>query len=148
MLFAASGRQVDQKRIVQEVYGGLYNLPAISAAQIASLTNRDWIDDFGVPVSARLTAAYDFNAGVLNINDAMIVDALQAEQPMIICTRHHAMLLTAAEFTMGPNGPIILRMGVFDPWPTRGARGADYPTEFLAAHRGGDLIYIGLTQIT
>lgn len=147
MLFAAAGRSVSQRQIVMATYGQLVNLPSFSARNIAALSNRDWVDAQGETFSSRLVAAYDAHAGIAAIDNNTIVDALARETPMIVCNRTHAMLLTAATFVPTPYGANILSLGVFDPWPGRGARGADHPDEFTAIHQGGDLTYVGLAVV-
>lgn len=147
MLFASSDYYVDQTTIVRTAYGRVVNLPAFSARVIAALSNRDWVDEDGNEFSSRLVAAYDFYAGVAAINDAMILESLSQEQPMVVCNRSHAMLAIGATFRDTQFGPQILDVAVFDPWPGRGLRGADRPGEFLAAHQGGELTYIGLAEI-
>lgn len=147
MLFASAGHAVEQEDIVRMAYGRKVNLPSFTAQHIAALSNRDWIDGDGVGFSSRLVAAYDFFAGIKTLDDAQVIDALADEKPMIICNRSHAMLLTAATYVPTPAGPRILNMGVFDPWPGRGARGPDRFGEFLAAHMGGELTYLGLAEI-
>src|SRR5262249_15296997 len=62
-VFAYYKHPVSQHRIVQDVYKDITNMPALSARLIAQEINKTWADDNGVPFSAHLTAAYDFQAG-------------------------------------------------------------------------------------
>ncbi|HET6408614.1 MAG TPA: hypothetical protein VFG14_12085 [Chthoniobacteraceae bacterium] len=147
MLFAAGGRSVSQERIVETAYGRQYNLPAFAPVQIASLTNRDWVDENGDTFSSNLVAAYDAFAGVNTMNNDMIIEALAQDQPMVVCNTHHAMLLTAATYIPTPYGPNITNVGFFDPWPGRGLRGPDSLAEGRTTNIGGQITYIGLAEI-
>ena len=112
-IFGFYGHPVAQERIVQTVYGRLENFPAYTASEIAALVNRDWIDDNGRRFRAKLTAAYDFHAGVAAINNAAIIENLKQNHPILICNTQHCMVLTAVDFIQSS----VIGAGVFDPWP-------------------------------
>lgn len=146
MLFSYYGHRVDQERIVEEAYGGPFNW-AGQGFTIARALNRVWIDDNGDRFRARLTAAYDANAGIHAITDAQIVSALHAEQPLLLGARSHAMVLTSIRYRSTSTGPQILSAGVFDPWPGNGGARGTFPDEITPRHRGGSLIFLANVKV-
>lgn len=122
MIFAYFGHPVSQERIVHEAYGGLVNWPAVPQTILAQL-NRPWIDDNGVPFSAR--------SGNGISNPVLMAQDLAQDLPLIVGTRQHAMVMTAMEYfapwIMTPYGPMLGPVSVTgatvrDPWPGRGKR--------------------------
>src|SRR5215213_2489350 len=147
MLFSYYNHPVSQQAIVQSLYGTLVDLPSGSGWNIASRLNTTWTDANGKRFRAQLTGAYDFDAGVMTINNATLVNELDQDRPVIIGTRGHAVVGTAIEFVPGPMGPIITGIGVFDPWPGRGARPLDQ-SEMLAMHLRGELRFLATVRVT
>ena len=127
MLFGYYGHPVSQQRIVAEVYGGLVDEPATSL-QVSQQVNRNWIDDFGRPFTARLLAAYDYAYGVNALDNNTIINALVGEHPLLFGNETHATVLTGVEYlpTSVVNTPgteaTILNAVMFDPWPGIGER--------------------------
>ena len=146
-VFSYHKHPVKQERIVQEVYGGIVNLPAFSGIVIANQLNKNWLDDNGKSFSARLTGAYDVDANVNAITNAMIVAELTNNKPLIIGNRSHAMVLTSVSYY--PNYPAsgIVKAQVFDPWPGIGYRSLR-PSEMYPAHLGGELRFLASTNVT
>jgi hypothetical protein len=142
-IFAYYGHPLRQDKIVQFVYGSPGNLPALSPQMIAAVVNRPWQDDNGVPFRARLTAAYDAQAGVLAINNMYIVNELSHGRPLLVCNAHHCMVITAVEYT-----PLqVTKVWVFDPWPLS-PRVHVLPTvEAVAADLGGQLTFVGAVTV-
>ncbi len=137
MLFAHRGFRVEQPRIVQEAYGGLVNWPATGMTMARQL-QRPWIDDHGRRFRARITGLYDAHAGIHALNNAGIVGALDAERPLIVGARGHAVVLTQVDHVPTPMGPSIRSAMVFDPWPGRGFRPL-MPDELVPLGQGGSL---------
>ena len=135
-----------QHRIVTEVYGGPVNMPALAGIVMASQLNRAWIDDNGRPFRARVTGAYDAQAGVMALNNQMIAGELDQNRPMIIGTASHAVVVTAVEFVATMAGPNVTAVGVFDPWPGRGSR-ALAPAEMVPVHMGGALQFAATVTV-
>ena len=133
MLFNYYGHPVSQEEIVQSLYGRTVNLPSGNGWNIASRLNTDWTDDNGKRFQSRLTAAYDYYARVMTLDNAWIVNELDQDRPFIIGTRGHAVVATAIRYRPTRPEPVILAIGVFDPFPGRGARWLDY-SEMRAAH--------------
>jgi hypothetical protein len=146
MIFGYYGRPVTQERIVEAVYGGRVNLPAASGVTIAGQLNRNWEDDRGRPFRSRVTAAYDFDAGVVALNNAMIVRELDREEPIVMGTVNHAMVVTAVEFVPTPMGPNITAVGVFDPFPGVGPRALS-AAEMVPMHLGGGLRFVATVNV-
>jgi len=147
MLFNYYKHPVTQQAIVQSLYGATVNLPSGPGWNIASRVNTTWVDANGKQFRAQLTGAYDFDAGVMTVNNAMLVNELDQDRPVIIGTRGHAVVGTAVQYLITPAGPYITGIGVFDPWPGRGARSLD-PREMLAMHMGGDLRFLATVRIS
>jgi hypothetical protein len=123
MIFRYYGHPVDQGRIVETAYGRRVNLPSGNGINMSVQMNRDWTDDNGKRFSARITSAYDAMAGFNNMTNGWIVDQLHAERPLVVGSGTHAMVATAVEYFKTPQGPFIINVGVFDPWPGAGIRG-------------------------
>ena len=147
MVFRYYDHPVSQNRIVEAVYGRTINLPAGTGWNIASQLNRDWRDDNGDTFRARLTAAYDYQARVFAVNNYWIVNQLHEGHPIIIGTAGHAVVGTAIQYYQTPNGPFITSIGVFDPWPGRGARTLS-PAEMTDVGRGGALQFLATVNVS
>ena len=141
MLLALHGHTLTQQAIVAATYGAVVNMPAMTGATITALLNRNWIDSSGHPFHSQVTALYDAQAGVAGLPNAIVVNELTNDRPLIVGAGGHAMLLTAVDYKPSPVGPYVLAAGVFDPWPGRGAR-ALTPPELVPVQMGGQLMYM------
>ncbi|MFB8831615.1 hypothetical protein ACE0DR_25515 [Azotobacter sp. CWF10] len=141
MIFNYYGYKVPQHKIVQQIYGGIYNLPALSGAVISSALSRRWTDDQGLEFDVQLQAAYDVDSSVQAIDNNLILTSLAQEIPLIYGNYSHAMVLTAAAFNISPMGPQIFNLGFMDPWPGRGLRGMDNPSELTPMHQGANSLH-------
>lgn len=146
MVFGCYGHPVGQERIVSEAYGAPYDMPAGSGFVIASALSRSWRDDNGSSFTSSLSAAFDAQAGVDTINAAVIVNALQNGDPLIVGAGGHAMVLTEVIYVPTPAGPSIISAGVFDPWPGRGPRNLT-PIEMTPPPLGS-LTFIALANVS
>jgi len=146
MLFSYYNHPVSQEAIVRSLYGTIVNLPSGNGWNIASRVNTTWVDANDKRFRAELTGAYDFDAGVMTVDNAMLVNELDQDRPVIIGTRGHAVVATAIQYVPTPSEPIITGIGVFDPFPGRGARNLD-PREALAMHLGGELRFLATVRI-
>lgn len=149
MLYSYYKHPVSQARIVKDVYGGIVNMPAGSGLTMARQLNRDWVDDNGQAFSSRLTAAYDFDAGVNNINNVWMINELDQDRPFVIGNNSHAMVVTAIRYYVRPQAPQVVSVGVFDPWPGVGARGLS-PAEMMPKHLNpqGALRFLATVSVT
>jgi hypothetical protein len=148
MIFAQYGYQVGQPRIVKDVYGVVVNMPALSGATISKQLTRTWTDDTGKKFNVQVEGLYDFDAGIVGITNAQIVNALKAGRPLVFGNQSHAMMQCSVAYMPTPMGPQIINVGFADPWPGNGLRGPAYPGEALAMHVGGAMRYLALPKIT
>ena len=130
-MFAYYGFDVPQRRIVQETWGSIVNLPGQPHEILANL-NRPWVDARG----RRFRAFGD----VLTANPITAAQDLSADMPLIIGTLGHAMVLTSLVYYRDVySRGIVERAVVRDPWPGRGRRvlsGQEWiSTTFLARIR-------------
>jgi hypothetical protein len=147
MLFRYYNHPVSQENIVTSLYGRLINLPSGTGWNIASRLNRAWTDEQGKNFQATLTAAYDADAGVNNVNNAWLVNELDQDRPFIIGTAGHAVVGTAIAYIPTPVGPNVVAIGVFDPWPGRGARNLT-PMEMTPKQAGGGLQFLATVKVS
>ncbi|MCQ1850990.1 papain-like cysteine protease family protein [Neorhizobium galegae] len=147
MIFAFHGYRVSQREIVKAVYGREVNLPAMAGRTISSQLSRDWVDNDGLEFSVEIEGLYDFDAGITGLTNSMIIDALNDERPLIMGTRSHAMVLTSIAYVPVPGNPQIFNIGLADPWPGAGLRGARNRGELYPMHLGGDLRYLALPKV-
>jgi hypothetical protein len=146
MLFSYYGHPVSQERIVKEAYGVPANIPAISGLVITSELNRTWRDDNDVEFDSSLSAAFDAQMGVAAIDNAIIVQALTDGHPLIMGAFGHATVVAAISYIPTLLGPNVTGVGVFDPWPGRGARQLT-PAEMVPAPLGGALSFLALAEV-
>lgn len=114
MVFAFHGYELDQETIVRDTWGAIYNLPA-QPYHIVQNLNRSWVDRNG----RRFRSSGDsFSA-----NPMTAAQDLASDQPLIIGTGGHAMVLTALVYDVdGYGNGQVLEAIVRDPWPGRGRR--------------------------
>jgi hypothetical protein len=146
-VFKFFGHPLDQQTIVMQKYHQLVCMPALTAQQIASDLSATWTDKNGTAFTSTLTAAYDAQAGVLAINNAIIVNELLNQRPLLYCNKQHAMVIVAADYRPGPYGPIIDGIGVMDPWPPSPRLHPLSPQEMIPAHLGGQMSFLGAVSV-
>lgn len=147
MLFSYYKHPVSQQRIVQDAYGSIVNMPAVSGIVIARQINREWVDGNNKKFAAQLTSAYDYDARVYNTNNMVLINELDQNRPFIMGTNNHAVVATAMQYYRTQYGPNVVAVGVFDPLPGRGARGLTAP-EMTPMHMGGGLRFIATVKVT
>lgn len=119
-IFGYHGHPVAQERIVAAVWGRLVDLPAMSGGMMTESLARPWTDDRGRPFRARVRV-YDAAAGEFGVDEAMVIDELRDERPLLVGTVGHAMVMTALAFVRDPwGGEHIVSIIVRDPWPGSG----------------------------
>jgi hypothetical protein len=120
-VFAYYGHPVSQSEIVRAAYGDIVNMPGTPRAIMASL-NRPWVDDAG--------RSFRVTADVFSSNWVTAAQDLARNQPLIVGSLGHAMILTAAEYTRFENGNGQMRSVIVrDPWPTNQRRRTLSPRE-------------------
>lgn len=120
-VFAYYGHPVSQQEIVQAAYGAVIDMPGSPQAIMASL-NRPWIDDAG--------RAFQVRADLFTANWVTAAQDLALNQPLIVGSFGHAMIVTATEYIRFGNGAgqtqvVIVR----DPWPLNARRRQLSPNE-------------------
>jgi hypothetical protein len=148
MVFKFFGHPLDQKKIVMQKYKQLVCMPALTSAQIASDLSDTWTDDDGDDFSSTLTAAYDFHAGVLAINNAVIINELINQRPLLYCNTQHAMVIVAADYRPSPAGPLIDGIAVMDPWPSSPRVHPLSRAELIPAHQGGQMTFLAAVSVS
>ncbi len=86
MIFAFYGYSVQQATIVSEIFGAAVDRPG-QPSQILAELNKNWTDDRGKRFRAQGDA--------VSANNFTAVRDLQANQPLIVGSHGHAMVLTA-----------------------------------------------------
>ena len=147
MIFAMHGHPIDQRAIVQRVYGAVVCNPAGAGITIAAVVNIPWTDINGVVFKPNLVAAYDFGAGVMAINNQFIVNEIASNRPLIYGNTHHAMVISQVDYINAPNGPNVLAVGVFDPWPGSPDFHPLTPPERIPQHLGGQMGFLAAVHI-
>lgn len=114
MAFAYHGYDVSQERIVSEAWGGIVNMPG-SPQAILSSVNRPWKADDG----RKFVATGD----PYSVNIQSVVQDLQANDPVLIGTMGHMMVLTHIAWLQNAAGQWqIVEATVRDPWPLNPSR--------------------------
>jgi len=131
MVFRYHGFRVSQRRIVEDTWGDILDLPG-RPDQILDNLNRDWKDDRG--------RAFSVSGDVYTANAITAAQDLADDLPLIIGTQGHAMVLTSLTYLrdIASRGQVTAAI-VRDPWPGRGRRMLSAPewhgTSFLARIR-------------
>ncbi len=146
MIFGYYGYQVPQPRIVSEAYGNIVNMPGQSY-QIAQSLSRTWKDDMQRVFNSYLSGIYDAQFGIATLDNISLINELDQNRPFIIGTNGHAVVATAMQYYPSAYGPpTVVSMGVFDPWPGRGARLLSI-AESTPITSGGTLRFIATVNI-
>jgi hypothetical protein len=147
MIFSMFNHPFDQTQIVQRVFGGLVCAPAAAGILMAQVLSDSWTDTSGTGFSSHLTAAYDPQAGVVAINNAILVNELINDRPLLYANKHHAMVVVSADFVPSPMGPSVVAVGVLDPWPYSPAYHPLNQAELMPAHMGGDMMFLASVSV-
>ncbi|HYL27638.1 MAG TPA: papain-like cysteine protease family protein [Candidatus Nitrosotalea sp.] len=123
-IFAYYGHPLSQKEIVRQAYGAIGNFPGTPLAILESL-NRSWTDEGGRTFTSTATIYADkFTAA----------QDLARDEPLIVGSLGHAMILTAVSYTRYPDGDGFIQTAeVRDPWPYNAQRRALSPQEIAGA---------------
>lgn len=147
MIFNYYGHPVSQERIVEDAYGGIVNMPAINGITIARRVDRSWTDDDGNEFTSSLTGMYDELDGIrINMDNTVLIEELDNDRPLIIGAGTHAVVQTSFTYYRTWQGIIPVSVGVFDPWPGRGARNLT-PAEMLPGFNGGQLHFVASVSV-
>jgi hypothetical protein len=147
-VFKFFGYSVDQRSIVIRKYGQLVCAPSQTAAQIAAFLNTQWTDEStGDQFSCSLTAAFDAMAHVGAINNAIIVNELLNQRPVVYCNLTHCMVIVGVTYIPTPI-PSIQSVTVMDPWPLSPRLHLLSPPEMVPAVYNGIGQYVGGGQMS
>ncbi|MGJ8685758.1 MAG: papain-like cysteine protease family protein [Nonlabens sp.] len=125
-IFQYYGYYLTQEDIVLQTWGKLINMPS-QANEMLSVLNRSYIDRNGNVFSVTATA--------YNVSHANAASDLSTDNPLIIGTMGHAMVLTAVEYLRDLNGNgEIVNATVRDPWPENSRRRNLTPQEWYSTN--------------
>lgn len=116
MVFHYYHHAVSQARIVQETWGQLVNQRG-SDEQILSGLSRTWTDDDGLKFASSCDAT--------SANPVTAAEDLVNDNPLILCSFGHAMVLAALTYVQNPSvpgGASVTTATVWDPWARNGGR--------------------------
>jgi hypothetical protein len=114
MVFRYYGFRVSQRRIVEETWGSIVNLPG-RPDQILDNLNRSWEDDSG--------RAFSSSGDSYSVNLSTVAEDLANDMPLIIGTLGHAVVLTSLDYIRDVYGRFQIGAAIVrDPWPGRGRR--------------------------
>jgi hypothetical protein len=147
MVFSYYGHPVSQPRIVEEAYGSVVDMPAVAGSVMAQALNRTWADDRGEQFTAHLNGVYDPQAGVSTLDNNALIHELDQNRPFIIGTAGHAVVVTAMTYYPAQPEPLVVVVGVFDPWPTSGGARTLSVEEMTPATQGGGLSFAATASV-
>jgi hypothetical protein len=108
MIFAYYGLHISQGRIVATVFGRAVPTTASNADMDRLLTSR-YVDDAG--------DLWQVSYRTLPPTLAAVIPELREGNPLLITTSRHAMVLTALDYAVSPEGEFTTAAIVRDPWP-------------------------------
>lgn len=149
MIFSMFNHPTDQEEIVQRVFGGnLVCAPSPRAIVMADILSDTWTDSKGQTFVSQLTAAYDPQSGVNAINNAILVNEISNDRPILYANTHHAMVIVSVDFVQTAGGPDVQAVGVLDPWPFSPAYHMLTHLEMVPAHMGGQMTFAASVQVS
>lgn len=108
-VFSYYGHTVSQEEIVKQMFGSVVNMPG-QPNVILSALNRTWTDDNG--------NTFQVTANSISATPATAAQDLSTDNPLIIGTLGHAMVLTALEYNHDSYGRGNVTSAIVrDPWP-------------------------------
>jgi hypothetical protein len=148
MIFASNGRPLQgQEVIIDRVFRGNRVCTTGMPSTISQLLSAGWVDSAGRPFQSRLVANYDIFSGIVAMNNAIIVQELSQNRPLLYCNKHHAMVVVSVDYFETPMGPNVQQVMVMDPWPGSPAFHPLSQAEMVPAHMGGDYSYLAAVQL-
>lgn len=152
MIFAAHGRKLSQRSIVEQVFGRVVDLP-IDRLSLLQAIDRTYEDEDGEEFEVT-SGIYDLGTGQATIGNDEIIDEFQANRPVIYCNQTHMVAAYGAYYSMrgtafSPN-VTVCQVFVADPWPPRvGAHRTLSLCEMVPAFfPGGQLTFVATIDVT
>jgi hypothetical protein len=146
MIFGSSGHPTDQKKFVVAAFGGLVCGPQLPRT-ITQILYTPWIDDNGQQFLPQVEAGYDQLGGIVNINNAFIINELMQNRPLLYANTHPCMVVVQADYIPTPAGPNIVNVIVLDPFPGNPPVHPLSPPELVPAFQGGQMMYLAAVRI-
>ena len=125
MVFEYYHHPVDQRRIVEETWGTVANMPGMPRDLMRDL-NKKWTDDAG--------HSFQCQGDLVSANANTAIQDLIDNHPLIIGAMGHATVLTAivSEVDTATSQYEIQQVIVRDPWPGSGGRRPLSPREWAS----------------
>ncbi|MGN8097253.1 papain-like cysteine protease family protein [Methylobacterium sp. 22177] len=145
------GYHMAQSRIVNEMYGGVVNMPAADEL-LTSALNHDWTADDGrkFKISAD---TFSPSLGTASVSNERVIEDLTHDRPLLNGSRTHATVVARVDYLSRPGQPPqVMRVHVIDPWP--GAAPGPQMARFLEndemtpLQSGGSLRYLASIKIS
>jgi len=130
---------------VSEVYGAPGDYTSGAYSNVAQLLNRSWVDDNGVAFTSSVQGLFDAMAGVDTVDNAELEQALRGDNPIVMGTTSHAMLILNMSYSSCTG--TVESVGVFDPWPGMGLRYLS-EAEATPVSNGGTLAFLAIVSVT
>lgn len=152
MIFAAHGKELSQESIVEQVYGGVVDLPIDRLSLLQSI-DRTYEDRNGdeFDVTAEI---YDLGTGQATIGNDEIIEEFKAKRPIIYCNKSHMVAAYGARYSargtpFSPN-VTVCQVYVADPWPPRiGSYRTLQLCEMVPAFfPGGELTFVATVSVS
>ncbi|WP_414649022.1 hypothetical protein [Dyella sp.] len=147
MIFASHGHDVAQEDVVQRTYGQVVCAPSNDPINIARNLASAWVDRDGASFSSNLVAAFDALHGVQNIDNAILINELANNRPLLYGNSHHAMVIVSVDYLDTPLGPNVQAVGVMDPWPGSPGFHSLSPSEMMPTPYG-EMFFLAAVYIT
>jgi len=147
-MFSFYGHPLTQEEIVLATYGDVTCLPASSTTVLGQILSASWIDDYGFPFSSQIVADYDSYNGINDFSNAMVVNALSSNNPLLYANTHHVMVVYSVSYEQTSSGPNIQTVSVVDPWPLSPPFHALTSAEMVPVNLGGELTFLAEVNIT
>jgi hypothetical protein len=148
MIFDFYGHPMSQPNIVTATFGAPVCWPASSTTTIGQALTRQYTDDKGIPFFSQVTAAYDFFNRINTFDNAMIVNQLSSNNPLLYCNTQHAMVVYSVDYVPTLAEPDILAVHVVDPWPFNPRMHLLSGPEMIPADFGGAMTFLAEVRLT
>ncbi|MGX5774868.1 papain-like cysteine protease family protein [Methylorubrum zatmanii] len=145
------GYPMRQDRIVNDVYGGVVDMPAADG-NLTSALNHTWTADDGrrFRISAE---TFSPALGTANVSNERVIDDLSNDRPLLNGSGTHATVVARVDYVQSAGQPPrVMRVHVIDPWP--GAAPGPQMARFLDAsemtpiQHGGSLRYLASITVS
>jgi hypothetical protein len=151
------GKQIDQIDVVRQTFGGVVNALA-DPMTLINAVNRSYTEQNGQQFTIQ-SNVWSVLHGMANVNNAGIIQELDANRPLVVCNTSHMMALVGVSY---PQGTFTINQAwVSDPAfsgsVTNGIPGLPslapgfrylFPAEMMPVPMGGQLTFIAAVHVT